>query len=621
MDYQIQPGDTLAKIAKRYGVSVKSLQEANGIKNANLIFAGKTLKIPVESEEAFNIKGFTLESADPEARTKRMKDFPTEIRAVYAVIFGPDDKSKGIGGDIKLLYGVPTPSNGPAPTLPTQILPTDTPVQTVYGVPTPTNRPTPTTPTEIKPTTPSKPENDENVEVLPDKVIDEDVICHDRSGKTKDIRGTLKIIPNEDGSDKNPTKLTITDSSSGKARVYLFERVSVDEQGNAIYKCVSRDDRPCITENQYRLEYDENGKPTLQQYEDQANHGKGLKFGAPTKPTAPAPTPTTPSGATPTTPTGATPTTPTGATSATPSVVPVYAVPIEPSGAEPRPTLPTGVTPTTPSGATPTTPTGDRPFPTFPTPSVVPVYAVPVDPSGVEPRPTLPTGITPTTPTMPTGGRPFPTLPSPSVVPMYAVPVDPSGVEPRPTLPTGITPTTPTGVPRIRPTNPVKPAPVDPTKPVKPDPVQPTKPVQPKPVQPTKPEPLTDAEAKRARSYGAEVSDYLVGYTTDSEEGLIKNIVTNSKKLNSRNVIEFLKGYENSRGMGDHFFEQCVTEMGFGNDDWNEQDLMTNVAKKFLKHIEGMSAADAKEIRIILQDGHFTKAEARKMDNIVRKYL
>ena len=36
--------------------------KANNIKNANLIFAGKTLKIPVESEEAFNITGLTVES-------------------------------------------------------------------------------------------------------------------------------------------------------------------------------------------------------------------------------------------------------------------------------------------------------------------------------------------------------------------------------------------------------------------------------------------------------------------------------------------------------------------------------------------------------------------------------
>jgi len=43
--YKIQSGDTLGKIASRYGTSVSKLAELNQIKNPNLIFAGKTLKI------------------------------------------------------------------------------------------------------------------------------------------------------------------------------------------------------------------------------------------------------------------------------------------------------------------------------------------------------------------------------------------------------------------------------------------------------------------------------------------------------------------------------------------------------------------------------------------------
>jgi LysM repeat protein len=44
--YVIQRGDTLAKIATRYGVTVKQLSDLNGIKNPNLIVPGQTLKIP-----------------------------------------------------------------------------------------------------------------------------------------------------------------------------------------------------------------------------------------------------------------------------------------------------------------------------------------------------------------------------------------------------------------------------------------------------------------------------------------------------------------------------------------------------------------------------------------------
>ena len=44
--YVIQRGDTLAKIATRYGVTVKQLSDLNGIKNPNMIVPGQTLKIP-----------------------------------------------------------------------------------------------------------------------------------------------------------------------------------------------------------------------------------------------------------------------------------------------------------------------------------------------------------------------------------------------------------------------------------------------------------------------------------------------------------------------------------------------------------------------------------------------
>jgi LysM repeat protein len=44
--HTVQPGDTLGKIADRYGVSVKDLIEANKLGNANVIQTGRTLVIP-----------------------------------------------------------------------------------------------------------------------------------------------------------------------------------------------------------------------------------------------------------------------------------------------------------------------------------------------------------------------------------------------------------------------------------------------------------------------------------------------------------------------------------------------------------------------------------------------
>ena len=43
--YVIRKGDTLTKIAKRLGTTVKALALANGIKNPNKIIAGRTLRI------------------------------------------------------------------------------------------------------------------------------------------------------------------------------------------------------------------------------------------------------------------------------------------------------------------------------------------------------------------------------------------------------------------------------------------------------------------------------------------------------------------------------------------------------------------------------------------------
>jgi LysM repeat protein len=42
----VQPGDTLSGIARRYGTTVQALAETNHIVNPNLIFAGQTLVIP-----------------------------------------------------------------------------------------------------------------------------------------------------------------------------------------------------------------------------------------------------------------------------------------------------------------------------------------------------------------------------------------------------------------------------------------------------------------------------------------------------------------------------------------------------------------------------------------------
>jgi LysM repeat protein len=43
--YTIQSGDTLSEIAQEYGTSVSQLQSWNGIKNANVIYAGQKIRV------------------------------------------------------------------------------------------------------------------------------------------------------------------------------------------------------------------------------------------------------------------------------------------------------------------------------------------------------------------------------------------------------------------------------------------------------------------------------------------------------------------------------------------------------------------------------------------------
>ena len=44
--YRVKRGDSLSEIARHYGVSVNQLANANGIRNANRIYAGQVLCIP-----------------------------------------------------------------------------------------------------------------------------------------------------------------------------------------------------------------------------------------------------------------------------------------------------------------------------------------------------------------------------------------------------------------------------------------------------------------------------------------------------------------------------------------------------------------------------------------------
>ncbi|BCN93642.1 N-acetylmuramoyl-L-alanine amidase [Thiomicrorhabdus immobilis] len=50
VQYKVQRGDTLSQIAENYEVSTQTLKKLNGIKNANSLYVGKKLKIPVSEK-------------------------------------------------------------------------------------------------------------------------------------------------------------------------------------------------------------------------------------------------------------------------------------------------------------------------------------------------------------------------------------------------------------------------------------------------------------------------------------------------------------------------------------------------------------------------------------------
>ena len=91
--YQVVKGDTLSKIAARYGVSWQALAEYNGIANPSLIHVGQEIRIPGASGGSV-----------PEAPTK-----PQKPRA-YTVVSG-DSLSK-IGGKLGVSWRKIAQANG-----------------------------------------------------------------------------------------------------------------------------------------------------------------------------------------------------------------------------------------------------------------------------------------------------------------------------------------------------------------------------------------------------------------------------------------------------------------------------------------------------------------------------
>lgn len=68
--YIVRPGDTLSKIAEKYGTTVSELSKMNGISNPNLIYAGQELKVgkgdltPIYPGQELNHLEYTVKKGD-----------------------------------------------------------------------------------------------------------------------------------------------------------------------------------------------------------------------------------------------------------------------------------------------------------------------------------------------------------------------------------------------------------------------------------------------------------------------------------------------------------------------------------------------------------------------------
>jgi LysM repeat protein len=50
--YIVKKGDTVSSIAQRFGVTVKAIMDANGLRKANRIYVGQKLRIPTKASPA-----------------------------------------------------------------------------------------------------------------------------------------------------------------------------------------------------------------------------------------------------------------------------------------------------------------------------------------------------------------------------------------------------------------------------------------------------------------------------------------------------------------------------------------------------------------------------------------
>jgi N-acetylmuramoyl-L-alanine amidase len=103
--YTVQLGDTLGQIAARYGVSVDTLAQANGIANPSFIVEGQTLTIPGAAASAPTPQPDTVYIPPPPLQFPPMPNDP----GIEAII---DEMAAAYGVDPNLVKAVATVESG-----------------------------------------------------------------------------------------------------------------------------------------------------------------------------------------------------------------------------------------------------------------------------------------------------------------------------------------------------------------------------------------------------------------------------------------------------------------------------------------------------------------------------
>jgi LysM repeat protein len=74
MQYKIKKGDTLSAIAKKLGIPMKDLAEANDIKDVDKIYAGANLIIPTPKKKKASTVERVIPEEKKEVKTKRYRN-------------------------------------------------------------------------------------------------------------------------------------------------------------------------------------------------------------------------------------------------------------------------------------------------------------------------------------------------------------------------------------------------------------------------------------------------------------------------------------------------------------------------------------------------------------------